>query len=36
VVPVLDLLDGSAQGFQVCRHETSIHLSKLAYINILI
>ncbi len=36
MVPVLNLLDGSAQGFQIGGHETSIHLSKLAYINILI
>ncbi len=35
VVTVLDLLDSASQGLQVCRHDRSIQLSKVAYINML-
>lgn len=36
MVPVLNLLDRSSQGFQIGGHVRSIPLSKLAYINMLI
>ena len=36
VVPVLDLLDGAPQRFEICRHGGSIQLSKVTYINMLI